>query len=129
MTNRQTKRAARRLYRACLVNGAVDDGRARQVAARLAESGRRGSLPTLWEFLRLVRLDQARRTAVVESAAPLATEVRDEVSARLGRTYGDGVRTTFAVNPSLLGGMRIKVGGDVYDGSVQARLAALQSRL
>ena len=32
----------------------------------------------------------------------------------------------FAQNPALIGGMRIKVGSDVYDGSVQARLAALQ---
>ena len=129
MTNRQMKRAARRLYRLCLVDGSFDEIRARSVAARLAGSGRRGAQPVLWEFLRLARLDQARRTAVVESAEPLPSEVQDDVSARLGRTYGAGVKPTFAVNPALLGGMRIRMGSDVYDGSVRARLAALQSRL
>ena len=128
-TNRRTARAARRLYRVCRVDGTLDEARALNVAIRLAKSGRRGSLPVLTEFLRLVRLDEARRTAIVESAEPLASEVRDDVSARLERTYGASVKPTFQVNPALLGGMRIKVGSDVYDGSVRARLAALQSRL
>jgi F-type H+-transporting ATPase subunit delta len=39
------------------------------------------------------------------------------------------MKATFTVNPSLVGGMRIKVGSDVYDGSVRARLAALEARL
>jgi F-type H+-transporting ATPase subunit delta len=39
------------------------------------------------------------------------------------------VKPAFIVTPALLGGMRIKVGSDVYDGSVRARLAALEARL
>jgi len=40
--------------------------------------------------------------------------------------YGAGLNVTFAQNPALIGGMRVKVGSDVYDGSVSGRLAALQ---
>ena len=36
-----------------------------------------------------------------------------------------GLNISFAQNPRLIGGLRIKVGSDVYDGSVQARLDAL----
>jgi F0F1-type ATP synthase delta subunit len=34
---------------------------------------------------------------------------------------------SFAQNQSLIGGMRIRVGSDVYDSSVQAKLALLQA--
>jgi F-type H+-transporting ATPase subunit delta len=44
----------------------------------------------------------------------------------LSALYGQGLDISFAQNPALIGGLRIKVGSDVYDGSVQSRLAALQ---
>jgi F0F1-type ATP synthase delta subunit len=37
--------------------------------------------------------------------------------------------TTFTENPTLLGGVRIQVGSDVYDGSIRARLNALETRV
>ena len=128
-SNRKIARSARRLFRLCLVNGVLDEARTREVARRVAVSGRRGSRAILSNFLRLVRLDLARRVAMVESAAPLPDDVRESVAAGLASTYGAGVTATFSVNPALVGGMRIKVGSDVYDGSVRARLAALQARL
>jgi F-type H+-transporting ATPase subunit delta len=127
--NRKVKRAARQLFRRCLVNGVLDEGRARQVAQRIAASRRRGALAILSDFQRLVRLDSDRHTALVESATPLVPEMRAGIQAGLTRVYGPGVAATFAENPALIGGMRIKVGSDVYDDSVRARLAALQARL
>jgi F-type H+-transporting ATPase subunit delta len=128
-TKKKTRRAARLLLRLCMVDGVLDEARARQVAARLAASGRRGALPVASEFLRLVRLDIDRRTALVESAMPLPADVGDDVSARLAGTYGPGVKATFALNPALGAGIRIKIGSQVYDGSVRGRLAALEARL
>ena len=128
-SNRKIARSARRLFRLCLVKGVLDEARTREVARRIGLSGRRGSRAILSNFLRLVRLDLARRVAIVESAAPLPDDVRESVAAGLASTYGAGVRATFSVNPALVGGMRIKVGSDVYDGSVRARLAALEARL
>ena len=127
--SRQVKRTARRLYRLCLVDGTLDPGRVRLVAGRLAGSNRRGALTILAGFQRLVRLDSDRHTAVVESATPLDETVRSQVSADLARRYGPRIDTTFVENAALIGGMRIKVGSDVYDGSVRARLASLEARL
>jgi F-type H+-transporting ATPase subunit delta len=127
--SRRAKRGARELYRACNVDGQLDPSRARQVASHLAASKRRGSLALLTEFQRLVRLDHERRTAVVESAAPLADTVRADIVARLHSMYGPALDATFGENPALIGGVRIKVGSDVYDGSIRARLAALESSL
>ena len=76
-----------------------------------------------------MRLDRDARRAVVESATALPDDLRIEVESGLARVYGQGLDTSFEINPRLIGGMRIRVGSDVYDASVQARLAALEARL
>jgi F-type H+-transporting ATPase subunit delta len=125
-TSRQIKREAKRLFRLCLVNGLLDEGRTRQVVQRVIDDKRRGGLALLSHFQRLVKLDCARHTAEVESAMPLPGDLRARIQADLARTYGPGISALFVHNPGLIGGMRIKVGSDVYDGSVRARLAALE---
>jgi F-type H+-transporting ATPase subunit delta len=127
--SKRTTRAARQLFRLCVVDGALQEARVLQVAQALARSGRRGALPVLDAFHRLVRLDRERHTARVESAAPLAESVRQSLEASLARRYGAGLTTAFQQAPALIGGMRITVGSDVYDGSVRARLDALRARL
>jgi F-type H+-transporting ATPase subunit delta len=127
--SKRTRRTARRLYRLCQVDGRLNPDRVRLVVRRVAQSGRRGTVAILGDLLRLVRLDRDRHQAVVESAAGLAEDMRRDVQAGLERAYGDGLETLFDVNPALIGGMRIRVGSDVYDGSIRARLAALEGRL
>jgi F-type H+-transporting ATPase subunit delta len=128
-TSRKARRTARKLYRLCQVDGRLDPGRVRLAVERIAGSGRRGSLGILHDLLRLVRLDRDRHRAVVETAAGLPDDMRRDVAASLDRAYGQGLETSFALNPDLIGGMRVRVGSDVYDGSVRAKLAALQARL
>ena len=125
-TTRRTRRDARRLYKACLSGGLLDEGRAQRVVERVAKARRRGSLAVLSHFHRLVGLDLAAHRAVVESATPLPGDFRAEVEADVTRLYGPGMSTSFAENPALIGGMRVKVGSDVYDGSVRAALSALE---
>jgi F-type H+-transporting ATPase subunit delta len=127
-STRRTKRAARALYRLCTVKGALDETRVRTAARHLAGSRRRGAIALLEAFQRLVRLDRDRHTAHVESAVPLGAALREELRTDVARAYG-GVDTTFSEDPALIGGIRIKVGSDVYDGSVRARLDALAARL
>ena len=73
-----------------------------------------------------MELDCARHTAKVESALALPADLQASVQTGLARVYGPGLTASFAENPALIGGMRIRVGSDVYDGSVQGRLAALE---
>ena len=86
----------------------------------------RGYLAILSHFKRLVKLDLERRSARIESAVPLTAELQASVENNLARLYGAGLNLSFAQNPALIGGLRIKVGSDVYDSTVQGRLAALQ---
>jgi len=43
--------------------------------------------------------------------------------------YGSDLATDFKINPDLLGGLRIKIGSDVWDGSVRNRLTRLGEEL
>lgn len=126
---KQIKRDAKQLFRLCLVNGLLDEDRTRAAVRRLIESKRRGYLALLLEFQRLLRLHRADHTAEVETAAPLPADLRAALQARLERVYGQDIITEFVETPALIAGMRIKVGSDVFDGSVQSELAALGQRL
>jgi F-type H+-transporting ATPase subunit delta len=124
---RRVRHNARHLFRLCVVNGRLDPARVRTVAERVARSGRRGSLALLTNFQRMIRLERDRHRAIVESAAPLPEDLRTDVRTRLARLHGSDVETSFTETPALIAGMRIRVGSDVYDGSVRARLAAIDA--
>ena len=125
-TSKQAEREAKQLFRFCLLNGSLDEGRVRRVIEYVIESKRRGYLVLLSRFHRLLRLDRDRHLAEVASAAPLPADLRSSVEAGLRRTYGPRINIQFAHLPSLIGGIRIRVGSDVYDGSVWSELAALE---
>jgi F-type H+-transporting ATPase subunit delta len=126
--SKQARRDARQLFHACMANGKLDDNRVRQAVEAVIKDKPRSYLAVLNHFHRLVKLEIARRTAKVESASALTPQFQSQVQAELSRQYGAGLNFAFAQNPALLGGMRVQVGGDVYDGSVSGRLAALQER-
>jgi F-type H+-transporting ATPase subunit delta len=126
---KKSRREATQLFRLCVVKGVLDESRARQVVQRIVAAKPRGYVATLSYFRRLVEIDSARHTARIESALTLPADLKASVEASLAHAHGPGLTTTFVENSALIGGMRIRVGSDVYDGSVQGRLAALEQRL
>jgi len=125
-SRKQAQREAAELYRLCLTKGLLDEERARRVVRRIATARPRGYTITLSHFRRLIALDRARHTAKVQSARRLPPDIQTKVQAGLVQEYGQGLSTSFAENPALIGGMRIQVGSDVYDGTVRSRLEALE---
>lgn len=124
--SKQARREAKELFRCCVADGLLDENRVRQAVQRVLETRPRGYLAILSHFHRLVKLDIQRRTALVESAVPLSPDLQASVKTGLSRLYGPGLNISFARQPALIGGLRVQVGSDVYDGSVQGRLAALR---
>jgi len=120
------RREARELFRSCQVDGLLDEQRVRGAVTLVLDRKPRGYLAVLHSFLRLGRIDLDRRSARVESAAALSSELQERFRADLLRLYGTGVSTAFAENAALIGGVRIRVGSDVYDGSIQRRLEDLR---
>ena len=89
----------------------------------------RGYVAVLSHFQRLVKLDIVRRTARIESAVAASSSLQQAVKANLEARYGQGLEVSFAESSGLIGGLRVKVGSDVYDGSVKGRLAALEANM
>jgi F-type H+-transporting ATPase subunit delta len=127
-TKKQAQREARQIFQLCLVDGSLDESRVRQVVSRLVDAKRPGTLPILTRFHRLVRLDREKHTADVESAAPLTANVQASIEAGLVKRFGRGIVTSFRDTPALIGGIRVKVGSNVYDDSIKGRLAELEAR-
>ena len=116
---------ARRLFGLCQTNGRLDDAKLRTVVSRLVESKPRDYAGILSALQRLTRLDLERRKVTVESAVELDEATRQRVVAGLAKQYGPDLVAQYQVNPALLGGLRIRVGNDVFDGSVKGRLDRL----
>ena len=110
----------------CLVNGQLDEQRVRRVVQSVVAADRHDGPVIMSQFVRLLRLDLTGRTATIESATPLAADVQAAIEAGLTRRHGPGLVTAVAHRPALIGGLRIQVGCDVYDGSVLGRLTTLQ---
>lgn len=123
--SKQARRDAKTLFTSCKVNGLLDENRVRQTVAMVIERRPRGYVEILSHYQRLVKLEIERRTARVESAAQLGESLIASVKTGLTQRYGQGLNVSFAINPALIGGLRVKVSSDVFDGSVRARLNAL----
>ncbi|MDP6904335.1 MAG: ATP synthase F1 subunit delta [Verrucomicrobiota bacterium] len=123
--SKQSRRDAKQLFKGCQVNGQLDEDRARKTVALLIEKKPRGYFGTLQELQRLVKLDVNSRSASVVSAVELTEGQKQNLRDSLGRMKGGDVAIEFAQNPDLIGGMRVKIGDDVYDGSMKTRLARL----
>jgi len=116
---------ARRLFGLCQTNGKLDESKLRTVVTRLVESRPRDFRAILSALQRLTRLETERRKVTVESAIDLDDTTRQRVASGLTAQYGDDLIIQYQVNQVLLGGLRIRVGNDVFDGSVQGRLDRL----
>jgi F-type H+-transporting ATPase subunit delta len=117
--------AARRIFRLCQSGGRLDEAKLSTAVRRIAESKPRDYRGILGALKRLVRLEMERRRVVVESAAELDQASRDRVVSGLVAKYGNDLTFEYRTTPDLLGGLKIRVGNDVFDGSVKGRLDRL----
>ena len=124
-SGKEAVRIAKKLFAASLVDGKIDAGKVRTVIRKLFDDKPRGYLKLVNAYWRLVRLEIEKNQARIESAEKLDEATREKVVADLRRKYGDQIETEFLENPDLIGGMRIRVGSDVWDGSVRNRIDRL----
>jgi F-type H+-transporting ATPase subunit delta len=127
--SKEARRVSRSLYRVCMADGKLDEARVRVVVKQIASSKPRGYLGMLGNLHKLIANEQSRSVAIVESATDLDANTRTQLQTGLDSKYGRKLALEFKLNPDLLGGLRVKVGSDVWDGSVKARLEAPQAAL
>jgi F-type H+-transporting ATPase subunit delta len=125
---KEARRKARELFDAALdATGRPDTSKALSIAVLLVKSAPRHSLQILKEFTRLIRLESAKHHAVIESAAPVDDSTRASILKSLEKRDGGTVTLETKVDPSLIGGSRIRLGSEVWDATVVSRLNALAS--
>ncbi len=127
--NKEIRRLSREMLRASFTDGQLDPGRIASVVDSLIARKPRNYIDVLKNYRRLLRLEVEKRRARIETASDLDREASSKVIENLKKRYGNDLTTEFVVNPQLLGGMRIRVGSDVWDGTVRNRLELLQQQL
>jgi F-type H+-transporting ATPase subunit delta len=127
--NKETRQLARGMLKASFTDGQLDEGRISALVKSLIKKKPRNYIKALDAYKRLLRLEIEKRTATIESTVELQAEAAREVVENLKRRYGTDLTPRFVTNPDLLGGMRIRVGSDVWDSSVRNRLQRLEQQL
>ncbi len=127
--NKEIRQLSKALLRASFTDGQIDQGKIGSNVDALIAKKPRHYLAILENYKRLLRLELEKRHARIDSASELKPETSASIVANLKRKYGDDLTTEFAVDPTLLGGMRVRVGSDVWDGTVRNRLERLANQL
>lgn len=83
----------------------------------------------LMEFDRLATRGPLKEVARVASAVPLTDSERAELERKIRAQYGENIDLDYRVDKSLIGGLVIRVGDKVIDGSVAAKLASMRQKL
>ncbi len=127
--NKEIRQLSRKMLQASFTDGQLDPGRIASLVDSLVTQKPRNYIDVLKNYKRLLRFELEKRNATIETASEVDPAIRSEIEANLKSRYGDDLATDFHVDPQLLGGMRIRVGSDVWDGSVRNRLERLQQEL
>ena len=127
--SKEAQRTARQLIRLTMRDGRVNEDTARQIVAKIIADKPRHYLGIISGFQRMLRLEVQKRHAIVENATALTNEQCDEIRNQLRAVHGSDVTAEFRLNPDLIGGMRVKLGSNVWDASVKSRLEQLSSAL
>jgi len=127
--NKEIRRLSREMLRASFTDGQLDSGRIAALVDSIIARKPRNYIDVLKNYRRLLRLEVEKRRARIETASEVDREASSKVIENLKKKYGNDLTTEFVVNPQLLGGMRIRVGSDVWDGTVRNRLERLQQQL
>ncbi len=127
--NKEIRQLSRKMLQASFTDGQLDPGRISSLVDSLITQKPRNYIDVLKNYRRLLRLELEKRHATVETSSEVDPAIRSEIVANLKSKYGSDLSTEFHVDPRLLGGMRVRVGNDVWDGSVRNRLESLQHEL
>jgi ATP synthase F1 delta subunit len=96
----------------------------------LLERGRFGLVAELSEAYAALAATEADLVKVeVTSAVELTAAAREKIAARVAGTAGRRVELSARVDPDIIGGLVLRVGDVIVDGSVQARIRQLRRRL
>ncbi len=127
--SREARRSARKLFRECFVHGHLDVSRVQTAVRAVSEQKPRHFLGILHEILKLVRNEVQQHTLSIQSATLLQPNDVDQIRYSLETRHPGILMSRHEVNANLIGGLRVKIGSDVWDGSIAGKLQQIQAAL
>ena len=127
--NKEIRQLSRQMLRASFTDKQLDPGKIGALVQSLMTKKPRNYIDVLQHYKRLLRLEIEKRHARIESATQLDSQTSSQIVDRLKRKYGEDLTTEFEIDRTLLGGLRVRVGSDVWDGTLRNRLQRLQQQL
>jgi F-type H+-transporting ATPase subunit delta len=116
---------ARQLFSVSVIDGVVSAERVVGVLEFVEKHKVANPVMVLKAYHRLIAIELAKSIALVEHAGAINQATLSAIEAAMSRKYGRAVKATAQANASLLAGMRVHVGDDIYESSVAGQLAAL----
>ena len=127
--DKKTRLLAKQLFKLSLVNGEVSATQVAGVLGYIEKIQPRQSLALLKLYHRAIETEIAKSRAIVEHAGPIADSALKLIASAMTQKYQRTVTASAQRNDSLLAGLRVRVGSDVYESTVAGQLAALSSAL
>ena len=116
---------AKKLLELSMDNGVVTESKVAEVLAGFQQVKHRHHLAVLKTFLNYLRREVALKTAVVSTPTGLSDDALRAIEAQFSELYKRPVNAVTQPDTSLIAGVRVRVGDDVYDASVAGRLQRL----
>lgn len=124
---KQINQLARQLFKLSFVNGSLSGERVAGALAYLEKHAPAKPLAVLIAYRRLVAAEAAKGVAVVEHAGPVGEATLQAIASAMTARYQRPVTVSAKPVPSLLAGLRVRIGDDVYESSAAGQLAALSA--
>jgi F-type H+-transporting ATPase subunit delta len=126
---KQIKALARQLFRLSLDKGLVSAERVEGVLAYVEKHKPARPVAVLKAYERMIAAELSRSEALVEHAGAVPAAALASISDFLSKKYSRKITAVSRPNPSLIAGLRVHIGDDIYESSVAGQLDALAASL
>lgn len=123
--DKQTKLLAKQLFKLSVVDGVVSPEQVAGVLGWVEQHSPRRPIALLKAYHHRIALELAKSHAEVEHAGPISDGTLKMIEGAMTQKYKRVVTASAKPNATLLAGLRIRVGSDIYESSVAAQLATL----
>lgn len=119
--NKQLKQVVNMALDDSFVKGKLNEKNAQKVIKLFKAQPRSEAIALLTNYLRGIKQRLERVTMVVESPTSLSTSEMNKIKTKFGSQFSI-LNSQFNLNPSLLGGLRVKIGDYIFEDSIKSRI-------
>ena len=122
---KQIHQIAHQLFKLSFADGVLSDERVTGVLGYLEKHPPAKPVAVLIAYRRLIAIEVVKSLALVEHSGPVSETTLQDIAAAMATRYRRPITANAKKNSSLIAGLRIRIGDDVYEASVASQLDAL----